>query len=92
MARIEQRICDRCFRKDEGLEDHGWSTLEVGDVDFDVCRSCSLSLASWIAAGVPQVDVNDAASQSTAPQPMLVHPARRHPVVEVTRVDGPPRG
>lgn len=90
MARIEQRICDRCFRKDEGLEDHGWSTLEVSDGDFDLCRGCSQSLVYWIGAGLP--DSPTFASQTTAPQPMLEHPTRRHPVVEVTRVDGPPRG
>lgn len=55
MTRIEQRVCDRCFRKDEGFEDHGWNELEVNDADFDVCPSCSRDLVSWIGAGVSAV-------------------------------------
>lgn len=55
MARIEQRVCDRCFRKDENFEDHGWSELEVGsDAQFDLCRGCSKDLVFWIGAGRPE--------------------------------------
>lgn len=56
MARIEQRVCDRCFLTEKAglLHASGWNEIELNEGDFDLCSSCSVGLMSWIGSGVPQ--------------------------------------
>lgn len=106
MARIEQRICDRCTRVDSDGTDHGWHELDVNGAQIDLCRGCSKDFILWVQAScAPPEDLVQAAlarrlsqlapetepgleirGASYAPSPI------HHPVVGVTRVDGPPSG
>lgn len=105
MARIEQRICDRCQRVDTDGTDHGWHELDVNGAQVDLCRSCSKDFILWVSAGVtswPEDIVTDAIDRKLAPQPpsastmsqqaaSLSPQPRRAPVVQVSRIE-PPRG
>lgn len=106
MARIEQRICDRCQRVDTDGTDHGWHELDVNGAQVDLCRSCSKDFILWVSAGVtswPEDIVTDAIGRKLAPiagsgpaEPAVEirgagPAAARHPVVPVSRIE-PPRG
>lgn len=53
MARIEQRICDRCRRVDADGTDPGWHEVDVNGAEVDLCRGCSKDLIIWVSAGLP---------------------------------------